>query len=113
MAARHASTAMRMVEKAAEALERVKVDELGVRDLAIFFELGVKIERLSRGEPDTTSDAIVGPQDTIRDFLADHPELAGEFAALAAAAGLAEQAKGASNATPMRRRGPRRRASNE
>jgi hypothetical protein len=107
MAARHAATAMRMVEKAAEALEKVDVDDLSPGQLALFFELGVKIERLSRGEPDTESDLTAGEeQDTIRDLLGRDPELAALWGELAARAAHVEaESRGApSNETPFRRR---------
>jgi hypothetical protein len=114
MARRHWELGRALVARAREAVDVLDPTTLTATQAVALADAGVKIERLARGGPVGDEDApgVACPQDTIRDFLTDHPELAGEFCALAEAAGWAEQAN-ASDVAPMRRRGPRRRSSNE
>lgn len=51
MAERHAKTSMMFQQKVIERLAEVNPGELSPNDLARWFEVAVKIERLSRGEP--------------------------------------------------------------
>jgi hypothetical protein len=114
MARRHWELGRAMVGKAAEFVDALDPTTLTATQAVALADAGVRIERLARGDPvgDEDGPGVACPQDTIRDFLTDHPELAGEFGALAAAIALTEQAD-ASDVVPLRRRGPRRRTSNE
>jgi hypothetical protein len=49
MAARHAQIASNMLVKVAERLEKVNILQLAPKDIAAWLEVGVKVERLSRG----------------------------------------------------------------
>jgi hypothetical protein len=49
---RHAAIATIALEKASERLSTLDPDDMGVHDLVKLIDLGVKVERLSRGDPD-------------------------------------------------------------
>jgi hypothetical protein len=53
MAERHAKLSLRFIEKIGERMQTILPDELSPADLKSWFETAVKIERLSRGEPDS------------------------------------------------------------
>jgi transposase len=90
------------------ALERVNVNDLTIPQLAAFFELGVKIERLSRGEADTESDATIGvEQDTVRELLGSSPDVARLAAQLAEAMAQASRARNPEGSESLHRRTPR------
>jgi hypothetical protein len=114
MARRHWELGRALVARAREVVDALDPTTLTATQAVALADAGVRIERLARGDPvgDEDGPGVACPQDTIRDFLTDHPELAGEFGALAAAIALTEQAD-ASDVVPLRRRGPRRRLSGE
>ena len=56
MAVRHTKLAMAVLAKAASRLEALDVDALAPKDLIRFVTEGAKLERLSRGEPDTIAE---------------------------------------------------------
>jgi hypothetical protein len=59
MRARHAQIATVMQGKIVQRLQSLEVDKLTPRDLAYWFDVTVKIERLSRGEPTEITDVLL------------------------------------------------------
>jgi hypothetical protein len=56
-AERHANLSVDFLQKIIERMRTIDADALGPRDLQAWFETAVKIERLSRGEPDSIQES--------------------------------------------------------
>lgn len=54
---RHAQEAVALQQRAIRRLREMRPDELSPRDVLVFIIEGAKLERLSRGEPDTVTEA--------------------------------------------------------
>lgn len=79
MVRRHAAAATHMIAKATEKIMAIQPTELTPRDAATLLDLGVKIERLSRGEATEVIDDRAEVEDAERMFrtvVADNPALA-------------------------------------
>lgn len=62
MLQRHARAAETLFNKALERLEKLDADQLGPRDVLAFLDGATRLERLARGEPETTSADSGTPQ---------------------------------------------------
>ncbi len=76
MAERHAQIATAMMARAAQALRDTDPSKLNPAQLARWVETAAKLERLSRGEPDSITEARTetppaAPEETLT-FLAEH-----------------------------------------
>lgn len=79
MGVRHADAAMKVIETGLDALRTIKPEHLSGSDVLRYIEVGIKLERLARGEVDpseSTSEPEEAPQETIRQLLEADPELA-------------------------------------
>ncbi len=92
MGRRHAEAAMELVRTGVAALALVKPEELPFSDLLRFVTEGARLERLARGEPESTAEiAGVAPQDDIRRLLSSDPDTAKAAAMLAASVSRARR----------------------
>lgn len=108
MAIRHAEAGAKAVEKGLAKLEQMQVVDMSVGEAVAAIKIGVAVERLSRGEPETTG-AIEHTgieQDAARSLLTSNPAVAAAAAELAAMAAHEEAEKRGekSNVSAIRRR---------
>lgn len=67
MAARHAMLAKGMLDKLTERLKKVNLNTLGPKEIAQWLDVGVKVERLSRGlRPEETAGTVVNINNNIK-----------------------------------------------
>lgn len=94
MGRRHAEAGMKLVAKGLEALESVEPKDLPFSELMRYIAEGARLERLARGEAETTGSFDVNPpQDDVRALLSSDPNVAKAGAMLTAAVARARREK--------------------
>lgn len=77
MVKRHAQAGMILQSKAAQRLSILKPEDMTVKEALDYMDRGARLERLSRGEPETVMDTGKGGL-AARDFAAVYKELKDE-----------------------------------
>jgi hypothetical protein len=91
MAERHAEEAVQLQAKAIASLKTLKPEEMSAADIIRMFVEGVKIERLSRGQPDAVQEQRIEAK-PVEDFFAEVKKYVGIFKTL--------RAEGTNSGTP-------------